>query len=41
MSNDQEKALRRVYTSMKENLLKYETQVRRKPMFPISTMLDP
>ena len=41
MSNEQAKALRHAYTSMKEKLLKYEMQVRRKPMFPISTVLDP
>ena len=41
MSNDQEKALRHAYMSMKEKLLKYEMQVRRKPMFPIATALDP
>ena len=41
MSNDQEKALRHAYMSMKEKLLKYEMQVRRKPMFPIATVLDP
>ena len=41
MSNDQAKALRRTYTSMQEKLLKYEIQVRRKPMFPIATMIDP
>ena len=41
ISNDQAKALRHVYTSMKEKLLKYEMQVRRKPMFPIATELDP
>ena len=41
MSNDQTKALRHAYTSMKEKLLKYEMQVRRKPMFPMATMLDP
>ena len=35
MNNDQ------AYTSMKEKLLKYEMQVRRKPVFPIATMLDP
>ena len=35
MSNDQAKALRHAYMSMKEKLLKYEMQVRRKPMFPI------
>ena len=41
MSNDHAKALRHAYTSMKEKLLKYEMQVRRKPMFPIATVLDP
>ena len=41
MSNDQEKALRHAYTLMKEKLLKYEMQVRRKPMFPIAIVLDP
>ena len=41
MSNDQAKTLRRAFTSMKEKLLKYEMQVRRKPMFPIATMVDP
>ena len=41
MSNDQAKVLRRAYTSTKEKLLKYEMQVRRKPMFPIATVLDP
>ena len=41
MSNGQAKALRCSYTSMKEKILKYEMQVRRKPMFPIATVLDP
>ena len=41
MSNDQAKALRLAYTSMKEKLLKYEMQGRIKPMFPIATVLDP
>ena len=41
MSNDQQKALRCAYTVMKEKLLKYNMQVRRKPMFPIATVLDP
>ena len=41
MSNDQEKALRHAYTSMKEKLLKYKMQVRRKPMFTIATVIDP
>ena len=35
------KALRHAYTSMNEKLLKYERQARRKPMFPIATVLDP
>ena len=41
MSIDQATTLRHAYTSMKEKLLKYEIQVRRKPMFPIATVLDP
>ena len=41
MSNDQAKALRCASTLMKEKLLKHEMQVRRKPMFPITIMLDP
>ena len=41
MSNDQQKALRCVYTVMKEKLLKYNMQVRKKPMFPIARVLDP
>ena len=41
MSNDQAKVLRCAYTSMKEKLLKYEIQMRRKPMFPIAIVLDP
>ena len=41
MSNDQAKALRCTYSSMKEKLLKYEMHVRRKPMFPIAIVLDP
>ena len=41
MSNDQAKALRRAYTSMKEKFLKYEMHVRRKLIFPIATVLDP
>ena len=41
MSNDQTKALRHAYTWMKEKLLKYEMQVRRKSMFPIATVVDP
>ena len=41
MSNDQAKTLRHVYTVMKEKLMKYDIQVRRKPMFYIVTVLDP
>ena len=41
MSNDQQKALRCAYTVMKEKLLKYNMQVRRKHVFPIATVLDP
>ena len=41
MSNDQAKALRCAYMLMKDKLLKCEMQVRRKPMFPIATVLDP
>ena len=41
MSNDQSKTLRHVYTMMKEKLMKYDIQVRRKPMFYIATVLDP
>ena len=33
-------ALKEAYTMMKTNLLKYEAQVKRKPIFPISTILD-
>ena len=40
-SNDQAKTLRHAYTVMKEKLMKYDIQVRRKPMFPIATFLDP
>ena len=41
MSNDQAKALRHAYTWMKAKFLKYKMHVRRKPMFPIATVLDP
>ena len=41
MSNEQPKALRCAYTMIKEKLLKYDMQVRREPMFPIVTVLDP
>lgn len=41
MSRDQAKVLRRAYNAMKEKLLKYEPKVRRRPMFPIATTLDP
>ena len=41
MSNDRAKALRCAYTVMKEKLLKYNMQMRRKLVFPISTLLDP
>ena len=34
-------ALKGAYTAMKTKLLKYEPQVKRKPIFPITTMLDP
>ena len=41
MSNDQAKALRRAYKSMKAKFLKYKMELRRKPMFPVATMLYP
>ena len=41
MSNNQAKTLRHAYTVMKEKLMKYDIQVRRKPMFSIATVLDP
>ena len=41
MSKDPAKVLRHTYTLMKEELVKCDTQVRRKPMFPFATMLDP
>ena len=41
MGNEQAKTLRCAYRVMKEKLLKYNMQVRRKVVFPIATMLDP
>ena len=41
MCNDQAKALKCAYIVMKETLLKYNMPVRRKLVFPITTMLDP
>ena len=41
MSIEQAEALKGAYTVMKTKLLKYEPQVRRKPIFPIDTVLDP
>ena len=41
MSIEKSMALKGVYTVMKTKLLKYEPQVKRKPIFPIATMLDP
>ena len=41
MSIEQSMALARAYTAMKTKLLKYKPQVKRKPIFPIATMLDP
>ena len=41
MSNNQAKTLRHAYTVMKEKLMKYYIQVKRKPMFSIATVLDP
>ena len=40
MSIEQSMALKGAYNVMKANLLKYESQVKRKPIFPINTMLD-
>ena len=39
-SIEQSMALKRAYNMMKAKLLKYESQVKRKPIFPIATMLD-
>ena len=41
MSIEQSMALEGPYTVMKTKLIKYEQQVKRKPIFPIATMLDP
>ena len=41
MSIEQAEALKGAYTVMKTKLLKYEPQVKRKPIFPIATVLDP
>ena len=41
MSIEQSVALKGAYTVMKTKLLKYKPQVKRKPIFPIATMLDP
>ena len=41
MSIEQSMAMKGAYTVMKTKLLKYEPHVKRKPIFPIATMLDP
>ena len=41
MSIEESMALKGAYTVMNANLLKYESQVKRKPIFPIITMLGP
>ena len=41
MSIEQAEALKGAYTVMKTKLLKYELHVKRKPIFPIVTVLDP
>ena len=40
ISIEQSMALKGAYNVMKSKLLKYESQVKRKPIFPIATMLD-
>ena len=40
MSIEQSMALKGAYNEIKANLLKYESQVKWKPIFPIATMLD-
>ena len=40
MSIEKSMALKGSYTTKKTKLLKYEPQVKRKPIFPIATMLD-
>ena len=41
MSIEKSMALKGAYLVMKKKLIKYEPQVKRKPIFPIATMLDP
>ena len=41
MSIEQSVTLKGAYTVMKIKLLKYKPQVKRKPIFPIATVLDP
>ena len=41
MSIEQSMALKGAYNVMKTKLLKYESQVKGKPIFPIATMIDP
>ena len=41
MSIEQSVALKGAYTVMKTKLLKYEPQVKIKPIFPIAIVLDP
>ena len=41
MSIEQTIALKGAYIVIKTKLLKYKPQVKRKPIFPIATMLDP
>ena len=41
MSIEESLALKGAYIVMKTKLLKYKPQVKRKPIFPIATMLDP
>ena len=41
MRIEQSMALKGAYIAMKTKLLKYEPQVKKKPIFPISTILDP
>ena len=41
MSIEQSMALKGAYNVMKAKLLQYESQVKRKPIFPITRILDP
>ena len=41
MSIEQSMTLKGAYSVMKSKFLKYESQVKGKPIFPIATMLDP